>query len=127
MDIELFISEIQSRPAIWDSKSDSYSNRGEKDGLEDYRNVRCICVHSIKLDVSNNYGFVFYDDVFLSKVAQLNLLRQSPLYNILILHARWEKLICIVMQHFISMDEKAYPLCNNILGFKFSTLRTTLM
>ncbi|XP_050676939.1 uncharacterized protein LOC126978858 [Leptidea sinapis] len=30
MDIELFISEIQSRPAIWDSKSDSYSNRGEK-------------------------------------------------------------------------------------------------
>ncbi|XP_060806025.1 uncharacterized protein LOC132902958 [Amyelois transitella] len=30
MDIELFISEIQSRPAIWNSKSDSYSNRGEK-------------------------------------------------------------------------------------------------
>lgn len=30
MDIEIFISEIQSRPAIWDTKSDSYSNRGEK-------------------------------------------------------------------------------------------------
>ncbi|XP_023954581.2 uncharacterized protein LOC112058121 [Bicyclus anynana] len=30
MDIDLFISEIKSRPAIWDTKSDSYSNRGER-------------------------------------------------------------------------------------------------
>ncbi|KAL4714236.1 hypothetical protein ACJJTC_009588 [Scirpophaga incertulas] len=30
MDMELFILEIQSRPAIWDLKSDSYNNKGEK-------------------------------------------------------------------------------------------------
>lgn len=30
MDIELFITEIQSRPAFWDLRSESYSNWGEK-------------------------------------------------------------------------------------------------
>lgn len=30
MDIELFISEIENRPAIWDMRSDVYSNRTEK-------------------------------------------------------------------------------------------------
>lgn len=30
MDIELFIAEIQSRPAFWDLRSESYSNWGEK-------------------------------------------------------------------------------------------------
>lgn len=30
MDIDRFISEIHSRPAIWDLHSDIYSNRNEK-------------------------------------------------------------------------------------------------